>query len=75
MGAVEVEIERIAKSRVRDALLHLTRDSPRILGVEVIANEASVEEGVVLEVMETLQYRGPFEITPVSESQDVWEVK
>lgn len=74
MGAVAAGINQIARSRVRDALLHLTRDEQRELHVRTIANEAAVDPALVAAVLDELRTDGPFEITPVEGTEAIWRV-
>lgn len=74
MGAVEAGIGEIARSRVRDALLHLTRGEQQELHIETIANEAAVDPALVADVLDELRTEGPFEVSPVEGSEDVWRV-
>jgi DNA-binding IscR family transcriptional regulator len=62
MEQVETEVRRIAHTRVRDALLHLTRDGPRELGLGRIANRAAIEPAVTAKIVTELEADGLFRI-------------
>lgn len=74
MGEVASGIDKIARSRVRDALLSLTRDGPAELHVHRIANEAAVDPAVVEQVLDELHEEGPFSVDPVAGDRNRWRV-
>jgi hypothetical protein len=74
MDVVQAELDRIARSRVRDTLLHYTRDGPQVLELERIAAHAAVEPGVAARAMAELEEGGPFVVERAHEGEPRWWV-
>lgn len=74
MDAVQTELDRIARSRVRDTLLHYTRDGPRVLELERIAAHAAIEPAVAARAMAELEEDGPFVVERAHETEPRWWV-
>jgi hypothetical protein len=69
MGPVETEVRRIAHTRVRDALLDLTRDGSRVLDLRTIANSAAIEPETTAQIITELEDDGPFRIERCESSE------
>lgn len=76
MAEVQQAVRRIARNRVRNALLELTRDGPREVRLETVATQAGLEPAVVAPLLAELEWLGPFEVEPASRENDdlCWRV-
>lgn len=76
MSEVQQAVTRIARNRVRNALLELTRDGPREVRLETVAVQAGLEPAVVMPLLSELESSGPFEVEAVSSGHDArcWRV-
>lgn len=66
MGEIEQAVARIARTRVRNALLELTREGPREVRLETVAARAGLEPAVAAPLLRELESSGPFDVEPRS---------
>jgi DNA-binding IscR family transcriptional regulator len=76
MGEIEQAVARIARTRVRNALLELTRKGPREVRLETVAARAGLEPTVAAQMLRELESSGPFDIepTPGEQGASCWRV-
>lgn len=76
MSEIQQAVTRIARGRIRNALLELTRDGPREVRLETVAAQAGLEPGVVAPLLDELESSGPFEVEAASSNHDnlCWRV-
>ncbi|WP_254820848.1 hypothetical protein [Haloglomus halophilum] len=76
MSEIQQAVGRIARNRVRNALLELTRNGPREVRLETVAAQAGLEPAVVAPLLTELESSGPFEVEAVSGEHDdlCWRV-
>jgi len=76
MSEVDQAVARIARNRVRNALLELTRDGPREVQVETVAARAGLDPAVTERLLRELESSGPFEVEsmPGSAGSSYWRV-
>lgn len=76
MSEIEQAVTRIARNRIRNALLELTRDGPREVRLETVAAQAGLEPAVAAPLLDELESSGPFEVEPAASDHDdlCWRV-
>ncbi|WP_276258967.1 hypothetical protein [Haloglomus litoreum] len=76
MSELQQAVTRIARNRVRNALLELTRDGPKEVRLETVAAQAGLEPAVAAPLLDELESSGPFDVEPVASDHEnlCWRV-